>query len=125
MLFPLLHNNDKTLKITHLLLHSSPQSHAMALFWADVFQFFINFYVFKRANIIIFWKNSKYFSSFQQHIVIIACGNTSKQSKSRDYTRCILLKKTPCQLLVLGRFQCNHQQFLIVFFVFQQEKVYF
>ncbi len=36
-------DNNKTLKIIQLLLHSSPQSHAMALLMVGVFSFFINF----------------------------------------------------------------------------------
>jgi hypothetical protein len=97
----------------------------MALFWADVFQFFINFYVFKRANIIIFWKNSKYFSSFQQHIVIITNENTSKQSKSRDYIIYILLKKTLSPLLFLRFFQGKHQGFWNIFLFFSTGKSLF
>ena len=36
-------DNNKTLKIIQLLLHISPQSHAMALLMVGVFSFFINF----------------------------------------------------------------------------------
>ena len=118
-------DNNKTLKIMQLLLHSSPQSHAMALLLEGVFSFFINFQCFKLANIRFFEETTKQFTSFQHQFVTITDGIASKQSKSRDYIVYILLKKTLNPIQFLRIFQGNHQCFLNVFLFFQQEKVYF